>query len=86
VGGEEAVLADDRRRQRQLGDLAPDQVEVGGLGGVLGHHLDEAGVVHAVVVVVAGMHVQRGLGDGAAAHVEHVGQALADGARRAIRA
>jgi hypothetical protein len=58
--------------------LAPDQVEVGRLGGVLGHHLDEAGVVDAVVVVVPGMHVERDLGDGAAAHVEHIGQALAD--------
>jgi hypothetical protein len=80
MGGEEAVLADDRGSQRQLGDLAPDQVEVGRLGRVLGHDLDEAGVIDAVVVVMAGMHVQRNLGDGAAAHVEHIGQALADSA------
>jgi hypothetical protein len=79
VGGEEAVLADDGRRQRQLGGLARDEVEVGGALGVLRHHLDEAGVVDAVVVVVAAVHVEAGLGDGAAAHVEHVGQPLADG-------
>ena len=78
VGRQEAVLADDGRGQRQLGELARDQVQVGGLGGALGHHLDEAGVVDAVVVVVAGVHVQAGLGDRAAAHVQHVGQALAD--------
>jgi hypothetical protein len=80
VGGEEAVHGDDGRGQRQLGGLAADQVQVGGFLGALGEHLDETGIVHAVVVVVAAVHVQGGLGDGAAAQVEHVGQALADGA------
>ena len=78
MSGQKAVLADDGRRQREFGDLARDQIEVGRLGGALGHDLDEAGVVDAVVVVMAGMYVQRSLGDGAAAHVEHVRQTLAN--------
>ena len=44
----------------------------------LAEDLEEAGVVDAVVVVVAGVHVERRLGHGAAADVQHVGQALAD--------
>jgi hypothetical protein len=42
-----------------------------------GEHLEEARVVDAVVVVVTRVDVQRGLGHGARADVEHVGQALA---------
>ncbi len=78
MGGEEAVHADDGRGQRQFGGLARDHVQVGGSLGVLGEDLDESGVVDAVEVVVGAMHVEGGLGDRPAAHVEHVGQTLAD--------
>ena len=77
VGGEETVLGHDARGQRQLGDAVGDDVEVRRLLGVGGEQLEEAGVVDAVVVVVAGVHVQGRLGHGAGADVEHVGQALA---------
>ena len=78
VRGEEAVLRHHRRRQCQLGGFARDQVEIGRFLRVLRHHLDEAGVVGAVIIVVRAMHVERILGDRAAAHVQHVRQAFAD--------
>ena len=78
VGGQKAVLSDRRRGQRQLGDLATDQVQVGCLLGVGTEDLEEAGVVDAMVIIVAAMHVQRGLGDRAGADVQHIRQALAD--------
>ncbi len=79
VRGQETVLADDGRCQRLFGGFARDHVEVGRFLRILRHHLDEAGVVGAVVVVMRAVHVQRSLGDGAAAEVQHVGQTLADG-------
>ncbi len=79
VAGEEAVLRDDARVERQLRDAVRDQVEVGGLLHVLREQLEEAGVVDRVIVVVAGVHVERVLGDGARRDVEHVGEPLADG-------
>ena len=72
--------------ERQLGDAVGDQGQVGRLLDVLGEDLEEAGVVDGVVVVVAGVHVERVLGDGAGRDVQHVGQALADRRRRATRA
>ncbi|GAB4120614.1 MAG: hypothetical protein Fur0026_11900 [Sideroxydans sp.] len=79
MGGQETVLRHHCRGQRQLGGPARDQVEVGRLLRVLCHHLDEAGVVGAVVIVMRAMHVERILGDGAATEIEHIGQAFADG-------
>ena len=78
VRGQEAVLGDDARGQRQLGDAVGDDVQVGRGLGVLGEDLEEAGVVDAVVVVVPGVDVERRLGHGPRADVEHVGQPLAD--------
>ncbi len=78
VRRQEAVLADDAGRQRQLGDAVRHDVEVRHGLRVLGHHLEETGVVDAVVVVVARVHVQGSLGNGPAADVQHVGEALAD--------
>jgi len=78
VRGQEAVLADRRRGQAQFRDLARDEVEVGRLLRVLPEHLEEAGVVDAVVVVVPAVDVEARLGDRARADVQHVGQALAD--------
>ena len=70
--------ADHGRGQRQFGGLARDHVEVGGFLRILGEHLDEAGIVGTVVVVMRTVHVQRSLGDGATAEVQHISQALAD--------
>ncbi len=78
MGGEKAVHRRHRRGQRQLGGLARDQIEVGGFLRALGEHLDEAGIVGAVVIVVSAMHIERGLGNRAATQVEHVRQALAN--------
>ena len=78
VCGEEAVHRHHRRRQTEFSGLARDQVEVGGLLRALAEHLDEAGIVGAVVIVMAAMHIQRRLGDRTATQVEHIGQALAD--------
>ena len=86
VAGEEAVLRADARVERQLGDAVRDQVEVGRLLHVLGEELEEAGVVDRVIVVVAGVHVERVLGDGARRDVEHVREPLADRRRTATRA
>jgi hypothetical protein len=72
VAGEETVLRDDARVQRELGDPVRHQVEVGRLLHVLGEELEEARVIHAVVVVVAGVHVERVLGDRARRDVQHV--------------
>jgi hypothetical protein len=79
VGGQEAVLGHRAGVQGELGDAVGDDVEVGRGLGVLRKDLEEAGVVDAVVVVVPGVHVERGLGHGAGADIEHVGQALSDG-------
>ena len=76
--GQEAVLADCRRGQRQLGDLARDQVEIGRTLCVVGEYLEEAGVVDTVVVIMTTVHVERGLGDRTAADVEQVRQTLSD--------
>ncbi len=78
VRGQEAVLGHDTRGQRQLGDAVRHDVQVGHALCVLGHHLEEARVVNAVVVVMARVHVQRGLGHGPAADIQNIGQALAD--------
>ncbi len=79
VRREEAILADDAGGQCLLGDPVRHDVEVRHGLGVLGHHLEEAGVVDAVVVVVAGVHVQRCLGNSPTADVQHIGEAFADG-------
>ena len=76
VGGEEAVLRYHRRGQAQFGHLAADQVQVRGALGVLGKDLEESSVVDAVIVVVTAVHVEAGLGDGTAADVQHIGEAL----------
>ena len=78
VRREKAVLRHDAGRERQFRDAVRDEVEVGGMLGIRGEQLEEAGVVDAVVVVVARVHVQRRLGHGARADVQHVGQPLAD--------
>ncbi len=78
VAGQEAVLRANARVQRQLGDPSRDQVEVRRLLHVLREELEEARVVDAVVVVVPGVDVQGVLRHGAARHVEHVGETLAD--------
>ena len=44
---------------------------------VLGEDLKEACVVHAMIIVVSRMHVEARFGHCTAAHVQHVGQALA---------
>ncbi len=77
MGRKKTVLRNDGWRQREFRCLARHEIEVGGLLRILGHDLDEAGVIHAVIVIVATMHVERRLGNGAATHVEHVRQALA---------
>ena len=77
VAREPAVHADDSWRQGELGRLAGDQVQVGGLLRVLGHGLEEPGVVDRVVVVVARVDVQALLRHGAAADVEDVRESLA---------
>ena len=79
VRGQKAVLGHDRRGQRELRQLAANQVQVRGLLGIPGHELRKTGVVDTVVVIMAAMDIEAGLGDGAAAHVEHIGQPLADG-------
>ena len=56
-----------------------DDVEVGHLLGILGEELEEASILNAVVVIVAGVHVETRLGHGPGADVEHVRQAFADG-------
>ncbi len=80
VGGEEAVLADRAGGEREFGDFAGDEVEVRRFLRAFAEDLEEARVVHQVIVVVARVHVEGGLGDGAAADVEDVGKAFADGA------
>ena len=72
VSGEKAVLGHRRRGQGQLGDLVADEVEVRRFLGVLTEDLEEAGVVDAVVIVVGAVDIETGLGDGAAADIEHV--------------
>ena len=77
--GEEAVLGHGGGREGQFGDLARDEVQIRRTLGVAGEHLEEACVVDAVEIVMAAVHVEAGLGDGPAADVEHIGQALARG-------
>ena len=77
MGGQEAVLGHHPGRQGQFGDPVSQDVEVCHLLDILGEKLEEAGVVDGVVVVVPGVDAEAGLGHGAAAYVEHVGQALA---------
>ena len=74
---EEPVLGDDPRVQRELGDAVGDEIEVGHFLHVLGEQLKESGVVHGVIVVMAGVHVEGMLGDRPRGHVEHVGEPLA---------
>ena len=78
VSGQEAVLAHYRGGEREFRELAANQVQVRGLLGIPGHDLRETGVVDAMVVVMAAMDIEAGFGDGAAAHVEHIGQPFAD--------
>ena len=78
VGGEEAILRADAGRQRQFGNLVRNDIEVADFLRALAEKLEEAGVVDAVIIVVAAMHIEGSLGHGAAAHVQHVGQAFAD--------
>ena len=79
VTGEEPVLRDDARVERELCDAVRDEIEIGALLHVLGEQLEEPGVVHRVIVVVAGVHVERVLGHRPRGDVEHVGESLADG-------
>ena len=53
MGGEKSVLTHCRRSQREFGNLAGDQIEIGRLLGVVGENLKESGVVDAVVVIMA---------------------------------
>ena len=78
VGRQEAVLGDDAGIEGELGNAVGDDVQVGRRLHVLGEKLEEAGVVDAVIVVVAGVHVQGRLGHRPRPDVEDVGQALAD--------
>ena len=79
MGGEEAILRADAGRESELGDAVRNDVEIADFLGALAEDLEEAGVIDAVVIVMARMNVERGLGHGAATHVEHIGEALADG-------
>ena len=77
--GQKSVLGHDAGIERQFGQTVGNQIQIGRGLGVAGKHLEKAGVIHAVVVVMAGMHIQAGLGHGTAAHIEHIGQAFAHG-------
>ena len=76
---EKAVLSADAGIERQLGDAMRDEIEIGGLLDVLREQLEKSGVGDGVIVVVAGVHVERVLGHRARSDVEHVRQSLADG-------
>ncbi len=77
VRGQEAVLRDGARRERQLGNAVGDDVEVGHMLGFVGKQLEEARIVYGMVVVMAGVYVQGGFGHGPGADVEHIRQAFA---------
>ena len=79
VAREKSVLRADAGIERQLGDAVRDQVEVRRLLHVLREELEEAGVVDRVIVIVAGVHVERVLGHRARGDVQHVRESLADG-------
>ena len=79
VAREKAVLRDDARIQRQLGDTVRDQVEIRGLLDVLGEQLEEPGVIDRVIVVVSRVHVERVLRDGARGDVQHVRETFSHG-------
>ena len=76
--GEEAILGDNARIQRQLGNPVRDDVEISRVLRVFGKELEEAGVVDTVIIVVPGVHVERRLGHRPAAHVEDVREPFAD--------
>ena len=78
VRGEEAVLGDDPRVERQFGDPVGDQVQVGRFLHILGEELEESGVVDGVIVVVSRVDIEGVLGHGPRRDVEHVGESLAD--------
>ena len=79
VSGQKAVLGHHRRGQCQFGGAAADQVEVGGFLRAVGEQLEKTGVIDAVKIIVGTVHIERGMGDGAATHIQHIGQALAGG-------
>ncbi len=79
VGGEKSVLCDSDRGQGQLRDLSSDEIQIGRALGIPGKQLEETRVIDAVKVIVPAMYVEAGLGDGSAADVEYIGQALAGG-------
>ena len=78
VAREESVLRANPGIERQLGNPVRDEVQVGRLLHVPREDLEEAGVVDRVIVVVAGVHVERVLGHRARRDIEHVREALAD--------
>ena len=77
VRGEEAVHDVHAGREAQLGDAAQDERLVGGLLRVLAEEHDPAGIERAINIVVAAVHVEGVLGEGACAHFQHHGGTLA---------
>ena len=56
-----------------------DDIEVSGLLRGSGEQLEKAGIVHAMVIIVPGVHIEGGLGHGAGADIQYVGKSLAHG-------
>ena len=79
VGRQETVLADDPGCQRKFGKAVRNDVQIRHVLRVFGKHLEEARVVHAMIIIVPGMHIETRLGHCPATHVQHISQALADG-------
>jgi hypothetical protein len=70
VAGEEAVHDVHAGSEREFGDAAENEGLVGGLLRVFAEEHDPAGVERGVDVVVAAMHIEGVLGEGARAHFE----------------
>ena len=74
---EKPVLRANARVERQFGNTVRDQIEIGNFLHILRKQLEEAGVIHRVIIIVPRVHVERVLRDGARRHIEHIGETLA---------
>jgi hypothetical protein len=79
VRGEESVLYVHSRSQTEFGYAPQNERLVGSLLRVFAEHDNPSGIERAVYVVVSAMDIQRVLGEGASANLQHHRRALARG-------
>ena len=66
---QEAILCTHTRIQRQLCNPVRDQVQVGNALHILREKLEKASIINGMVVIMAGVHIQRMLGHRAACNI-----------------